>query len=448
MSIANHLVDRAATLAARNRREDAQRLLLAALREVPDHDRAWRRYVDLWPDLEAKLAAMEQLLRVVPGHRRAQTALVGLKARAFDAAQADATRLRHTLARSRAGTRWRVSLLILLCLAFGVAALIFRLQPGKSAALEALRAEVETLDSRYAALEASYRALEADHATLTLAHRDLDARHRERVAAHETTLAAYETLETAYETLRSEHTTLQQTYASLDQSYAALQGQYDRLNEQHWALQQIAVTPPYILVQQRTVELAFRRGDGTLMDWQVPFHVLEENIRRGHKQRYGLMSLLNPRLDLSHEDGRVTRVPDFRTFIDPSPFVGVMESLYWESGDPEIFLHEAWQLIAQLSTYTEEPVETPRFPLETLLAGGGDCEDTSILLASMLKAAPVDWDIDLVYMDGQRPYNPYDVNHVIVRVDTGVAVHDIETTSPYEMEPYGTGVIGWSLDVN
>jgi hypothetical protein len=48
----------------------------------------------------------------------------------------------------------------------------------------------------------------------------------------------------------------------------------------------------------------------------------------------------------------------------------------------------------------------PRYPLETFLAGGGDCEDTSILFASMIKAAPVDWEVDLVYMDSDKPDEP------------------------------------------
>lgn len=57
------------------------------------------------------------------------------------------------------------------------------------------------------------------------------------------------------------------------------------------------------------------------------------------------------------------------------------------------FLYETWNIVSQLMVYSEDIGETPRYPLETFLAGGGDCEDTAILFASMIIAAPVDWDV-------------------------------------------------------
>ena len=123
-----------------------------------------------------------------------------------------------------------------------------------------------------------------------------------------------------------------------------------------------------------------------------------------------------------------------------------MTDLYTELGDDDAFVREAWHIVAQLTTYSEEIEETPRYPLETFLAGGGDCEDTAILLASMIEAAPVNWGVDLVYMDINYPLDPQDVNHVIVHIDTGQEQYLIETTADGEMEPFDE-VVGWYLEV-
>ncbi len=55
----------------------------------------------------------------------------------------------------------------------------------------------------------------------------------------------------------------------------------------------------------------------------------------------------------------------------------------------------------QSMPYTDDDVtsgfdEYPRFPTETLVEGGGDCEDTSILLVSMLEAAPFGYDAVMI----------------------------------------------------
>ncbi len=163
--------------------------------------------------------------------------------------------------------------------------------------------------------------------------------------------------------------------------------------------------------------------------------------------RNGWLSRLRPLLNLRDADGNVFAPQDFRPFVDPRPFEGVMKQLYAESTDDDAFIREVWHIIGQLSTYSYEIEETPRYPLETLLAGGGDCEDTGILLSSMIRAARDDWPINLVYMDAQNPEKPEAVNHLIVHVDTGSRQYLIETTSNVIMEPF-TNVEGWYLAVD
>ncbi|MCJ7583331.1 MAG: hypothetical protein MUO30_00975 [Anaerolineales bacterium] len=69
------------------------------------------------------------------------------------------------------------------------------------------------------------------------------------------------------------------------------------------------------------------------------------------------------------------------------------------------------------------------------------------MFASMILAAPVDWKVQLVYMDIDNPNNPQTVNHVIVSIDTDQASYLIETTTNEVMQPYIDGVTGWYFDV-
>ena len=87
-------------------------------------------------------------------------------------------------------------------------------------------------------------------------------------------------------------------------------------------------------------------------------------------------------------------------------------------------------MIGQLAHYADEDLETPRFSLETLLAGG-------------VQAAPVDWYVDLVYVDSDNINNPQIPDHVVVYMNTGQETFIVETTSNQTMLPYGNGVTGW-----
>jgi hypothetical protein len=140
-------------------------------------------------------------------------------------------------------------------------------------------------------------------------------------------------------------------------------------------------------------------------------------------------------------------------FVDPAPIQEQAAQLYYATGGGEAFLREAWFIVTEMSTYSlddgsegiklRDGIETPRFPLETLLAGGGDCEDTSILLASLILAAPVNWDVDLVHMDGHNFFDPQEMNHIIVYVYTGEKEYWIETTQHKDFQFYPFGVHGF-----
>ena len=203
-----------------------------------------------------------------------------------------------------------------------------------------------------------------------------------------------------------------------------------------------SIQPPYISIYGREVEMAFVKLDGSIAKWYVEFDALENSLQRGHDQRR------NPDyLRLRTSAGESIWVMDFRPFIEPETFTQVIPPLYYASANEDVFIREIWNIVTQLTSYSSEIQETPRFPMETNLAGGGDCEDTAILLASMLAAAPTDWDVQLVYMDSDHPGDPQTANHVMVFVDTGYRQYTIETTSNWVMEPFDN-VVGWYYAVN
>ena len=246
--------------------------------------------------------------------------------------------------------------------------------------------------------------------------------------------------------LQESNAALARSQQELEAALASLESsrkEYMELSGTLEQIQQEAITPPYIYIHGRQVSLAFHKSDSSLIQWEVPFDELERSIDRGFLARNELSDEMSNLSLLNSSTEETYKVVDFRPFVDSSPFAEVMPSLYQSSSSDAQFLYEVWNIIGQLSQYTAEIEETPRFPLETLLAGGGDCEDTSILFASMVRAAGTPWSIELVYMDLDYPDQPQNVNHVIVSVDTGNEQFLVETTSNQVMEPYPNGVNGW-----
>jgi hypothetical protein len=266
---------------------------------------------------------------------------------------------------------------------------------------------------------------------------------------HEVLKQTYDSLAIQHQTLRNQHSILQQDHDSLIAEHSRLQNNYDNLQLAYNQLVQEhsrSISPPYIYIHNRTVQIAFEKTNRSIGIWQVPFDRLEADILKGNESRTRVKNRTFPTLDLMTDTGETLPVLDYTEFVDSQVFAHVVSDLYYESDSAEAFLREVWGIATQLSLYSAEIEDTPRYPLETFLAGGGDCEDTSILLASMISSAPTDWQVDLVYTDSDNPLSPNKVNHVMVYVDTGLENFYIETTNDQVMEPY-EWVGGWRVEV-
>jgi hypothetical protein len=134
-------------------------------------------------------------------------------------------------------------------------------------------------------------------------------------------------------------------------------------------------------------------------------------------------------------------------FTIPSNFGPLSDRLYNRHQTDQKRIRAAWNFVTQLSDYVSEIKETPRFPLETLLMGGGDCEDSAILLGSILYSMAPEWDVKFWYIDAESPTDPRNINHVILSVDTERGERLIETTSNTAMTPYDE-VNGFSVEIS
>ena len=264
----------------------------------------------------------------------------------------------------------------------------------------------------------------------------LDSKINGQIVQYNGLVAKYNSLNSEYSILWANYQTLYEVQAQLLENYNALIGDYNVLNN-------IAIKPPYIVVHDRQVDTTFYDTDGQLTTWATPFAGLEYAIENGGNMRRMIVDENTRTYGVKNLDGDHLFLRDFSVFITPDTFRNVIPQLYYKSSSPYDFLYRLWYMIGQLSNSTSEELETPRYSLETLLAGGGDCEDLSILMASMIKAAPVNWFVDLVYVDADNINDPQRANHVVVYVDTGNETYVIETTSDQEMLPYYNGITDW-----
>ena len=452
MSMVSRLTSRAIEFADAGRRQDAVDLLRAAIRQDPHYEAAWREYVRLLPSVEERMEALKAFLRLEPAHRSAREALWSLWEGQRGELRAERDSLKRAL--GRATVALGLAFVVLLGLVAGLVVV-------RQEIVDVWVARTEALEARYETLQDAHDRLLAAYSELQLADNDLRQTYAALVAAHGVLAGEHGALQQSHDSLTAEHDDLLATHSTLQESHSALAAENDVLAARFAELEQQssslwerndwlevnALVPPYIAVEGRTVYMVFMRSDGTVDGWETPFESLERSIEMGIDKRAGSLWGRDPVVNLDNPDtGEQYSLWDYRAFVNPDPFETVMGDLYAEMPGGYELIHETWHIVSQLTTYSEDIGETPRYPLETFLAGGGDCEDTSILLASMIKAAPVPWRVELVYMDIEHPEAPQDVNHVIVYIDTGEREYYIETTNHEIMEPY-SDILAWHFEV-
>jgi transglutaminase-like putative cysteine protease len=193
---------------------------------------------------------------------------------------------------------------------------------------------------------------------------------------------------------------------------------------------------PYTAISGREITWAWKDMDGDIHKWTLSVD--------GYR---GWIELPEPdETVLLQGDYTTYTMVDFRPYVRAEGFSEVIPDLYQECADEFVFAKEVFNLVTQLTVYSEDIGEVPRCPIETLTEAGGDCEDLAILFASLLKAAPYPYKLSLVYIDGDNPTDPQRPNHVIVWVEADDWKLFAECTNDQGWDYYER-VVGWYYEL-
>ena len=176
-------------------------------------------------------------------------------------------------------------------------------------------------------------------------------------------------------------------------------------------------------------------------DWELPIQTYESYIKN---------TIYRTQI-IQYSDGREHEIGEFSDYVETS-FTNVIDDVYENSSSDSNFIYEIWYIVSQLTTYSSDIGEHPRYALETLTRGGGDCEDTTILMADMFKSSKYakNWNIQMVYFDSENPTTPKLVNHVALAVNTGEKFGILETTAKTidDLTMWDVdSVVGWWNDI-
>jgi hypothetical protein len=197
-----------------------------------------------------------------------------------------------------------------------------------------------------------------------------------------------------------------------------------------------SLASPYTAISGRQITWAWKDMDGNLHKWTLPMD--------GYRS---WIEITKPDETVRIKCGSETyTMVDFRPYVRPDGFSKVIPDFYQQCADEREFAQEAFNLVSQLTVYSEDIGEVARWPVETLTEAGGDCEDLSILFASLLKAAPYPYKLSLVYMDADNPTDPQHPNHVMVRVETDDWKLFVECTNDQGWG-YWKQVTGWFFEL-
>jgi len=250
--------------------------------------------------------------------------------------------------------------------------------------------------------------------------------------------------------LYSDNSELQKELDNVKNDYILMQTQHDTVatalgaaeTQQKQLEQQLTISkqPPYTVIQAREVIWTFKDSKGEVYNWNMPIDTYRKMITLQEPQDI---------IKLKYDDGYVSSVRDHTKFVDSISFAKVIDELYSNAGSDYQFVYEVWYIVSQMTTYSTDIQDDPRWALETFTEGGGDCEDTAILIASMLKSLErtKDWKIQMVFFDFHNPDKPKEMNHVALSVKTDAFKVYVESTAKQDGLNRWDSINGWYFDV-
>jgi len=199
---------------------------------------------------------------------------------------------------------------------------------------------------------------------------------------------------------------------------------------------------PKVTMSDQTVSWEFYDAQNNFYSWSLPIESYEGYIRAPEPTNT---------VRLQMDSGKIVTVRDHTQFVRQS-FTEVIDQVYDNAGSDAGFIAQVWYIVSQLTTFSYDIGEDPRWAVETFTRGGGDCEDLAILIADMIRSSKhtKNWDVELIYFDSNNPTRAKDVNHVAVVVDYGDGALIIEPTAKTSNDAFywnEEGISGWRYNV-
>ncbi len=262
--------------------------------------------------------------------------------------------------------------------------------------IEELQDAVDQLTSDYEGLTGEFNALTNEHEELNQQLQGLQDEHTELMGDNEELMSDCEALTEQYEQLQSEYETLLSDYEAAFGGLDIYPGSIpvlEKLYTWEWdgVERSINITVPEQLYDYYSEKERYQTTDyrGYVL------HPLDDHYVEALLYEFNLIQMAE---GLSEED---------KTDLTIS-FIQNMEYI--------------------LDLYSKGQTEYPRFPVETLVDGGGDCEDTGILMASLLGA--MGYNVSLILLPDHLAVG-VEVNATGVHwVYDNVTYYYLETTAP------------------
>ena len=395
----DRLLNRGISFAKTGKEENARSLFLAVINEEPQNQLAWGWYVQSFSNDAERINAFDEYLGIFPEDQKAlrlQFELIKGQNAHLEKLAADTKQevewvqkeSEQKIRKQNNATTFIRAILsgIILILV----SIIYVVNTKASKEIDHLSGQVKSLTNSYDTLKATYQLLSDEYTSI---------------------VQQYQTLFNDHNILLADHNRLTEEHSSLTEVYNNLAGEHSALQYEHDELNRIAVKPPYIVIHDRSIETVFYSLNDDLIYWITPFSHLEHYLDKGHNLRNNMMNLHMYTYTVYTDGGSMLGIRDYTVFFDTNSYSKVIAEIYNQSASSHDFIVQVWQIIVQLNNYASEENETPRFPSETLFAGGGDCEDLSILFASLIKSAPTNWYVEIVYVDSDNILNPQKHDH-------------------------------------
>ena len=308
--------------------------------------------------------------------------------------------------------------------------------------IQYLESQNEKLDRSNTSLKSQNESLERSNTSLEYQNEKLDRSNTSLKSQNESLERSNTSLEYQNEKLDRSNTSLKSQIGVLNaklnikdvelRQYAEeLLSTTERLDQAEILAQEYEILSkkPQTVISKTNVEWRLFDSKGNQYDWEMPVSTYEEFVKD----------------DIPDYDEPVR---NFALMVGTS-FDGVIDDVYDNSNSNSDFIYEVWHIVSQLTVYDPDIGEYPRYALETLTRGGGDCEDLAILIAEMLKSSAHtgDWTIQLVGIDSKNPTDYQKLDHVIVYVVDGEYGYHIEATDSPSWDYYPNGVNGYFYDV-